>query len=198
MECVHVVDAMGQPCHERVGGSGPSTVGGPVVRVQVLDDVATTDGQVWPQSFDAGYLMFRKVASIINDDIPTTVLLTDGVEEMWVGLVADMDGNALLRQLAHTRFDVDAHDRTVTTEIFPPHLQRATMRDTDLEERRPFAAIRREVFLVDREVVDPLVDQSAIVLLEILSKTTLPTEPHAEQITDALRLDVAGEQGIEP
>ena len=123
MECMHVVDSPCEPCHECVRRTGSAAIGVPVIRVQVLDDVSTRLCDMGPQSFDTCDLVLRQVAAVIDNDVPTTVFSADPVQEVRVGLVADMDPDAVFSEFAHARLDIDTDDRTPAAEIVLPHLK---------------------------------------------------------------------------
>ena len=70
------------------------------------------------------------------------------------------------------------------------------MRNTDFQKSRLLAAIGAHVFFVDREIMHPLVDQAAIVPLEVPDEATLPDPTHARQGTAQASTKRAASAGI--
>src|SRR4030095_12554983 len=62
---------------------------------------------------------------------------------------------------------VDAEIARARAEVVAPHLQRPALRHAELDDHRGLAAKAREVPVIDVEVVLPLVDETAGVLVEI-------------------------------
>src|SRR5262249_52382454 len=73
------------------------------------------------------------------------------------------DENRLTRTSEAERriVDVDADHRGRRSEVVRPHVERAALGYADLEQPHAAIAERGEVLLVNREVVDPLVEQTS-------------------------------------
>ena len=172
---MHVVDPLAQPVDERGALPPPAAVLLPVVRVQILDDVAPARGDVRPEELDARDLIGRQVTAVVDHDVEALVHRDEFRQELDVGLAPDVDLDARLGEFGDTGLDVDADDAALRTQVVAPHLQRSAVRHTDLEQRARTAPVRSEELLVDREVVQPLVDHSPVVVIEVPAETTVPS-----------------------
>jgi hypothetical protein len=107
------------------------------------------------------------VAAVLDDDVDRAGALAQTAQEVAVLLVADDDIDAVLGERRAARVDVDADDAGLAAEVVLPHLQRAAVVDAELDDGDRLAAVRREVAVVNVEVVQPLVDQAAAVGPEV-------------------------------
>jgi hypothetical protein len=78
-----------------------------------------------------------------------------------------VDLDLALSHLGAPRVDVDSDDPCSRAQVVLPHLQRAALPDAELDQRHLPAAKRREMPVVDVEVVNPFVDQPAGVSPEV-------------------------------
>ena len=103
-----------------------------------------------------------------------------------VALIADQDVHALLLETPAFGVDVDTVEAHARAEILLPHLQRAALRDAEFEHHRRAPAERREVAVVDLEVVHPLVQAPAGVAtkegFEVVHAPAIPGRPGTARI----------------
>ena len=107
------------------------------------------------------------MAAVVDDDVERPVSLGDVRQERGVLLVTDLDDVA--SRAGTRRFvDVDTYDLRRGTEVVAEHRQASAAVDADLEDPSRGSAIRCEMAVVDREVVDPFVHRaSALVGREV-------------------------------
>src|SRR6478735_4242343 len=100
------------------------------------------------------------MAAVVDDDIEWPVSFGDARQECRVLLVTDLHDVA---SRAGTRrfIDVDTNDLRRGTEIVAEHRQASAPVDADLEHACRGSTVRREMPVVDREVVDPFVQRAS-------------------------------------
>ena len=165
---VHLVDGLSGIDEEVPLGRGSAPVLLEVGGVQILDDVDGVLRHLGVEELEGRDHVVHMVAAVVEDDVGDAEFVDDAGEEAGVGLVADADVDTGALELSARWVDVDADDRRVRPEVALPHLQGASLGDTDLEHGHPAVDPGREVPLIGGEVVPPLVDDLIVIAHEVL------------------------------
>jgi len=117
--------------------SGPAVaalvVTGPVGRVHVLDSVDATLAKQGEQRIEACALVTGDMRAVVNDDIHPAHFLDYAAQEVGISLRADPNVVGRTCALGAGGVDVDPKDGGLLTKILAPHVERATIKDADLE-----------------------------------------------------------------
>src|SRR4051794_29678506 len=111
------------------------------------------------------------MAAVVDDDVGLTEFSRDLCEKGGISLVADADFDLVFGELATPRVHIDPDDAGMRAEKAFPHLERTALATADLDQHRVPIGEAREVLLVDREVMLPLVNDAAVVGEEVLPET---------------------------
>jgi hypothetical protein len=110
------------------------------------------------------------MAAVVDQDIDPRNSFRQGFQESSVFLIAYEYLDLLLFDLLAMRIDVYPEYFAPGPEIVFPHLQRASLRNTEFNNVRVGAAKTREVPLINVEVMLPFVDQSTGIFIEVFVK----------------------------
>ena len=112
-------------------------------------------------------LLPHGVAPIVDHDIERAVFLAKLGMCLPVLLVANDNFDAGFSKRCATRIDVHANNLRLRPKIMLPHLQRAAMKNAVLQQPYRLAAESAEMSLVNTEVVPPLVNKAAGIIIKI-------------------------------
>jgi hypothetical protein len=125
------------------------------------------------------------VAAVVDDDVERAVGGRQLGEERRVALISDGEMHVPPPQVEDALVDVDADDRRAAAEPLAHHVERAAVGHADLEDGGRLPAEATEMALVDREVVVPLVGETALVALEDVGQRAVPGHAVAQSTNRA-------------
>jgi len=100
---------------------------GPIRGVEIFNDVDATGIQEGKENLETRLLLAHRVPAVVDDDVVIFELAQEGA----VGLIPDLDGDALARMYFAHRIDINAGDVGIR-EILRPHLYGAAILHADL------------------------------------------------------------------
>ena len=140
----------------------------PIRGVQVFAQVHPVRNHQREQCLEGSNLLLHGVPAVVDQDVDGRQRVGQRAQELAIALVANEDLHAGLFEALAVRVDVDAEDLGLGAEVVAPHLHRPALRHPELHDVDRPVAKPREVAVVDLEIVIPLVNQPAGVLVEEL------------------------------
>src|ERR1700704_730528 len=148
----------------------PLNIGRKIVEIvmNIFTKVNTSRAHMREQFFQGDELLFRKVPSIVDDDIDKGCGLLHVRPERPIGLVTDENLCPLVFKGATRLMDIPPVDFSVLSKILFPHQKTAAAVNTDLQHVDLSTDESVKVSLIDIEIVSPLPNsRSFLVRLEI-------------------------------
>src|SRR5215510_13336429 len=134
--------------------------------MQILTDINPIRAQVRPEQLQGFALVRGNVASVIDHHVESAHLSHRLFEESTVRLRADPNLSVSTIEFLTARIDIDPEHDRFRPKISAPERQGPSLRHADLEQPKRASSKPRQVSIVNREVVSPLVNDQTVVLVE--------------------------------
>src|SRR5665647_1762556 len=155
---VQIIQARLDPLHEGAFAASAAIIRVPIGGVAVFDEIYATLIQHRKERLDRGDLLDHTVTTVIDDHIKRTVLLRHLAHGIWVSLIRKNNRISVTGRNHGDRVDVNADKARVWSEESGPHTHGPAAVDPDLQHGHRASRVRRQMSGVDREVMDPLVE----------------------------------------
>ena len=126
--------------------------------MDILAEVDAPGTQMWQQFLKSGNLLFRKMTTIIDDDIDVRCFPFESLPKAPVCLVTDAYFHGVVFVCLAGRLDVDTVNSARGPEVILPHFQTSTTVDADFQDVSFLAPESAEVPVIDLKIMAPFPD----------------------------------------
>ena len=170
MPGMYVIDEILAVLNERAASSITPSKITPVRCVKILANIKAGRSKMGIENFKGVDLLLHDMSAIVNDNVKTGQLLYQPVKEVPVSLVSNKNRSLFVFKVLAVRIDVDAKEFGRWSKVVFPHLEGTTVRHTYLQDMNICSSPLREITIVNIEIMGPLVDEIARVVVEVALK----------------------------